>query len=78
MVAQPGPNRYEVKLPADCKAMNEFHVNRLKACNDPDLLKYKGTRRSSSNLGGSNSPAPNHQKKSPKKFQKYFKIGGKN
>jgi hypothetical protein len=45
ITAQPGPNRYEVKLPADCKAVNEFHVNRLKAYNDPDLLKYKGTRR---------------------------------
>ena len=25
--------------------MNEFHVNRLKAYNDPDVLKYKGTKR---------------------------------
>ena len=45
MVAQPGPNRYAIQLPADCKAFNEFHVNRLKAYSDPDLLKYKGTRR---------------------------------
>ena len=45
MVAQPGPNRYKVKLPADCKAVDEFHVNRLKQYNDPDVLKYKGTKR---------------------------------
>eukprot|EP01050_Picozoa_sp_SAG11_P058913 SAG11_NODE_37881_length_254_cov_12.948387_1_plen_34_part_10 len=34
MVAQPGPNRYAIQLPADCKAFNEFHVNRLKAYSD--------------------------------------------
>jgi hypothetical protein len=45
MVAQPSPNRFELILPKDSKAHPIFHINRLKAYTDPDMLKYKGTRK---------------------------------
>jgi hypothetical protein len=43
--AQPSPNRFELILPKDSKAHPIFHINRLKAYTDPDMLKYKGTRK---------------------------------
>eukprot|EP01050_Picozoa_sp_SAG11_P007529 SAG11_NODE_631_length_8061_cov_13.466843_3_plen_84_part_01 len=39
------PNRFELVLPNDSKAHPIFHINRLKAYTDPDMLKFKGTRK---------------------------------
>ena len=39
MVAQPGVNRFELRLPPDSKEHPVFHVSRLKIWNDPDVPK---------------------------------------
>ena len=41
MVAQPGPNRFKLKLPSDCRIHDTFHVSRLKPWTDPDVIKMK-------------------------------------
>eukprot|EP01050_Picozoa_sp_SAG11_P003488 SAG11_NODE_197_length_12691_cov_20.904145_14_plen_53_part_01 len=39
MVAQPGANRFELKLLDDCRSHPVFHVSRLKPWKDPDVPK---------------------------------------
>ena len=40
IIAQPGPIRYKLKLPADCQIHDTFHVARLKPYNDPELVRH--------------------------------------
>ena len=41
MVAQPGQNRFRLEMPKDSICHPVFHVNRLKAWSDPDMIKYR-------------------------------------
>eukprot|EP01052_Picozoa_sp_SAG31_P061077 SAG31_NODE_20185_length_581_cov_1.232365_1_plen_116_part_00 len=42
VLAQPGVNRYKLKLPDDCYIHDTFSSNRLKPYYDPSMVKFKG------------------------------------
>ena len=41
VLAQPGQNRFRLEMPKDSICHPVFHVNRLKAWSDPDMIKYR-------------------------------------